>query len=379
VFRDIYANSLTLEPATSDVTFNLYGVNSDNSLLLDIGNNAGNGAFIRFNKSAPSLSLYNTKLGINDPSPNHSLDIIGVDSNLVRIADTQDYAVMTVTGNGLAGTAVLEVGDLSTLSTGVKFKVDVNNELAYFDGGGVVSPFRFGIGDSTPSATLDIKPTSGSDPILLISTWVGGVEGDALTIDDVGNITAMGGVVIGNPTAGNKGAGTISAVQVWDENATLNDYVFDKYYDGKVLPEDEEKHGDFNIVSIEEMGKFAEKNRHLPTIPGRKEWNERRGFSLGELSNYLWRTVEVNSIYIYELHDRVKALENSVLLKNDLDEHHEYYNLRLAKQEERTSKLEHELAIKDRQIQSLQEDVKNLNEKLEKILKTIDANSSTSK
>lgn len=82
------------------------------------------------------------------------------------------------------------------------------------------------------------------------------------------------------------------------------DYVFDKYFDGKVKDDDE----DIEIKTIGETVKYIEEERHLPTMPGRVEIEKERK-SNGELIRKLWETVEVQSLYIKELHERLEKLE----------------------------------------------------------------------
>jgi len=121
-----------------------------------------------------------------------------------------------------------------------------------------------------------------------------------------------GGMVIGTPTGGYKGPGTINANAVYDDNLVLTDYVFDKYYDGKIKSQDSSKHYGFNLMSIDEMAAFTKKERHLPTIEGRDEWNRKGTFSLGELSQQLWETVEVQALYIKQLNDRMTLMEDQM-------------------------------------------------------------------
>jgi hypothetical protein len=114
------------------------------------------------------------------------------------------------------------------------------------------------------------------------------------------------GVVVGNPTGGDKGAGTINAGAVYDDNSQLSDYVFDKYFDGVVRDEDQDLHGEYEILSLDQLGDFVEENRHLPTIEGREEWKEKGGFSLGALASQLWQTTETNALYITELNTGIE-------------------------------------------------------------------------
>jgi len=119
-----------------------------------------------------------------------------------------------------------------------------------------------------------------------------------------------GGVVVGAPTGGDKGAGTINAVGVYDDNVLLTDYVFDKYFDGKVKEEDLDRHGNYEMKSLDEMSSFIEKERHLPTLIGRKDWETEGAASLGKIVTQLWETVETQAIYIKELKERIALLEN---------------------------------------------------------------------
>jgi hypothetical protein len=125
-------------------------------------------------------------------------------------------------------------------------------------------------------------------------------------------LTYAGGLVIGTPATGYRGPGTINAQAVYDDGLLLTDYVFDSYFDGKVSQEDLADHAKFKMDSLNEMIDYISKNRHLPSIKGRDEWKQKGKFSLGELSQELWETVEIQSLYIKELHERLSKLENEV-------------------------------------------------------------------
>jgi hypothetical protein len=125
-------------------------------------------------------------------------------------------------------------------------------------------------------------------------------------------ISYADGVVIGNPTGGYKGPGTLNAQAVYDDNVLLTDYVFDHYFDGIIKPQDAEKHGSFKMMSIADMNNFIHSERHLPSIKGRKEWEAHGKFSVGELTQQLWETVEIQSLYITELEQRLANLESKM-------------------------------------------------------------------
>ena len=112
-----------------------------------------------------------------------------------------------------------------------------------------------------------------------------------------------------------KGPGTVSAQRgVFDNTVRLNDHVFDRAFDGKVRPEDAATFGDRRNLGMDEMAQYIERERHLPTIKGRSDWNREGTFSLGDMANQLWATTETQSLYLTELHDRLNLLE---LLTND--------------------------------------------------------------
>jgi hypothetical protein len=103
-----------------------------------------------------------------------------------------------------------------------------------------------------------------------------------------------GSVIVGNPTGGGKGAGTVNAQAVYDDNVLLTDRVFE---------------ADYPLPSIADMRAFFERERHLPTIPGREAWEQGGRFSLGALATRLWETVEVQARYIAALDARLARLE----------------------------------------------------------------------
>lgn len=153
-------------------------------------------------------------------------------------------------------------------------------------------------------AYIDGTPGSGDIPTRLEFKTT--PDGSASPVTRM-TIHSTGGVTIGSPTGGDKGAGTLNAVAVYDDGQILSDHVFDWYFDGEVRAEDQERHGDYTMMSLQEMITFMEKERHLPTIEGRDEWNEKGSFSLGSLTTQLWVTVETQALYIKELKESMDA------------------------------------------------------------------------
>ena len=129
-------------------------------------------------------------------------------------------------------------------------------------------------------------------------------------------LTITGQVVVGSPTGGAKGAGTINATAVYDDNVLLTDYVFDKYFDGTVRVSDAPLHADYSMLSLDQMADYISTNRHLPTIPGREEWERNGKFSLGVLANHLWETAETQALYVVELNNDIKEINGEWIIEN---------------------------------------------------------------
>lgn len=80
-------------------------------------------------------------------------------------------------------------------------------------------------------------------------------------------------------------------------NSPFPDYVFDDNYD---------------MLSLDALGTYIAKHKHLPNIPSAKEVEENGGFELGDMSLRLLEKIEELTLYIIKQEERIKALENSV-------------------------------------------------------------------
>jgi len=92
-----------------------------------------------------------------------------------------------------------------------------------------------------------------------------------------------------------KGNGEVFARKYTTTLGTIPDYVFDPLY--KLLP-------------LNELKTYITTNKHLPNIPSAKEYEERGELDLGELNRKLLEKVEELTLYILQLEERTKALEN---------------------------------------------------------------------
>lgn len=242
---------------------------------------------------------------------------------------------------------------------------------------------NIGIGTSSPKSQFHVKNATTSELILsgqlnsgvssqismyedetasseygMLLSYVGstnifeisGVSAGAATVRM--SVYRDGGLVVGAPTGGNKGAGALNAQAVYDDNTLLTCYVFDQALDGAideakwdekvpdriVLPKTDrnEKTGEELVV---EPGRM-EKRRHEPMRKFKtrinsvhdpldldgyaKHWREKRhltslpneaGFdpvsgqlTTGEWIQRLVETVEIQAVLIEQLNERTKPL-----------------------------------------------------------------------
>ena len=92
-----------------------------------------------------------------------------------------------------------------------------------------------------------------------------------------------------------KGNGEVFARKYTTTLAPIPDYVFDLSY--KLLP-------------LNELKSYISINKHLPNIPSAKDYETRGEIDLGELNLLLLEKVEELTLYILQLEERTKALEN---------------------------------------------------------------------
>lgn len=151
------------------------------------------------------------------------------------------------------------------------------------------------------SPAAESGSNAGTDFQILARADNGAAVTTAITIQ-----RSDGAVQFGSPTGGFKGAGTLNAVGVYDDNVLLSDYILDLHYDGRMSPEDAEKYPDARLWPIQDTAEFTRIHRHLPTMPGRKEW-AKGSRSLGEMVTALWETVEQQQLQIFDLQEQING------------------------------------------------------------------------
>jgi hypothetical protein len=129
------------------------------------------------------------------------------------------------------------------------------------------------------------------------------------------------GFVVGAPTSGDRGAGTINAVSVYDDNVLLTCYALEQAIHGEIdlafwdAASSKPTHEPARrlAANADELdpdvyeGKWRAAG-HLPNMPSREEWAE-GSISTGDLAQRLWEVAEVQAVHIARLNQRLKVLE----------------------------------------------------------------------
>lgn len=170
-------------------------------------------------------------------------------------------------------------------------------------------------------AQVDGAVSGSSVPTKL--TFFTGATGVATRLEILSN----GSVVVGSPTGGGQGAGTLNASGVYDDGSLLTCYVFDQALDGEIDLEAWDKRAP---GLHEPLRKFADRagtehdpldmdayaahwrdKRHLTSMPNKAHFDHERGLSTGQWIQRLVETVEIQAVHIDQLNRRLKELEGT--------------------------------------------------------------------
>lgn len=153
---------------------------------------------------------------------------------------------------------------------------------------------------------------SGSDYITLTS----GIQLDQYVSrgNDLQGGVHASGVVVGTPTGGAKGFGTINAKAVYDDNTLLTGYVLDHAFNERFSPErwsisktalDEYLK---RVLTVDQFCNYIKQKRVLPAFEEIEETQKLP--SVGSMVQRLWETIETMAIYIADLNERLKRHES---------------------------------------------------------------------
>ncbi|WP_440881018.1 hypothetical protein [Tenacibaculum sp. C7A-26P2] len=120
-----------------------------------------------------------------------------------------------------------------------------------------------------------------------------------MCIANNGNI----GIGTNNPQKKLSVSGTILTkdIEISSDSSDWPDYVFESNY---------------NLKPIEELETFISKNKHLPNFNSKRAIKKYGSYSIDDTTKNLLQTVEELSLYIIQLNNKIKKLENEVKNKN---------------------------------------------------------------
>lgn len=168
-----------------------------------------------------------------------------------------------------------------------------------------------GVDLNRQAATIEIQASGTFSPTSTPGKMLFKTTPSATTVPVIRmTIAADGGVTLASPTGGSKGAGTLNAVGVYDDDTLLTDYIFEMKYLGHTI---DKKNRAFKMKSIIDEIEFTRKNLHLSTIVGRKEWEKRGKPSVGRLTTQIWETVETHFLYLADHHQEIAKLNKKIL------------------------------------------------------------------
>lgn len=273
-------------------------------------------------------------------------DEVGDGKLLFAPASTTDNTVARFdsTAGKLQGSVVTisDTGDIAT--TGAIASVSPFGVTA--SGGNVVSSLQRTDAHGS-SAYLALQPVYGKDSAGNVTSFVrldfyaddatdGSEDGSYRVTTVVAGTLAerlkvAAGLSMTGATGGDKGAGTINATAVYDDNTLLSCYVFDAAIDGKIdlakwdgkVPGDRQHEDarrfstrldtDTNPLNLDSYIAHWREKRHLTSLPNEEKFDPVQGLPSGAWIQRLVETVEIQAVHISQLHERLKKLETNKL------------------------------------------------------------------
>jgi hypothetical protein len=75
-------------------------------------------------------------------------------------------------------------------------------------------------------------------------------------------------------------------------------------------------------MPLDQVSEFIKQNGHLPNVPSAKQMEE-NGLNLAETNALMMQKIEEMQLYILQLNDRIKELEENTKTKNEQQEESE--------------------------------------------------------
>jgi len=301
--------------------------------------------------AAPTFQASSGSDLVNDTTPQlgGQLDVNGNaigDGTLELITFTEDASAVNqvnieneATGSG---PIISAAGGDTNIDLNLNGKATGNVILR--DGTDVTKDVSFEISGSTTGKTSTLTFAHTDDRTLTMPDRTCSILGDSSvhtltnkTMTGTGNAfsgiafssldTTTTGFVVGAPTGGDKGAGTINASAVYDDNVILTCYVFDQAVDGNIdnskwdakvgavgthkpMRKFKDRIGTkYDPLDIDKYTQHFKDKKHLTSMPNEVKFNVEEGMPTGEWIQRLIETVEIQAVHISQLNDRLKVME----------------------------------------------------------------------
>ena len=187
---------------------------------------------------------------------------------------------------------------------------DIGNDVYFNAGGGKV-----GIGTTSPDAKFTIKELAPGAIFSMSATGANayfkmGVAAEYAWLQSYGprplRINDSGNDVLFNVGGGNVGIGTATT----DAKLTVKGVIHaqEVKVDLSVPGPDYVFESNYKLLSLVDLNKYIQENKHLPEVPSAKEF-EQGGVNVSEMNMLLLKKVEELTLYVIELEKKVNALE----------------------------------------------------------------------
>jgi hypothetical protein len=264
-------------------------------------------------------------LGTLAGSPGQRAISLGFATNEAAMTSTSTAAptldqgiVIDLGGTRLTDTAVIVGSGTGGTTQSNLLRMDSNNsEAAGFSGGTsalVNVNFYADTGTNTQRrATIQSQRTGTSNRGGNLVFFTKPDSSAGADVVQAGYFDFDRGFVVGAPTGLSKGAGTINAQAVYDDNVLLTDWVYELYYDGQITTpkgsrdEAAPRPHPKRLYTIEELRTVTETEHRLPWMPSSSTFEDERG--VGRLLTSIWQGTEQLSIYALEQAARLAAQE----------------------------------------------------------------------
>ena len=254
--------------------------------------------------------------------------IAGLGTAALKNTGTSGDTVPLCNSNPTIGDSSLTVGENLTTDNSLNVNGAAGkNRAIYFNTGGS-NRWLLVAGSGAESGS-----NTGSDFAIYAYTDAGALNFQALIIQ-----RSSGAIQVGAPTGGFKGAGTINAVGVYDDNVLLTCYAIEAELTGKVTKarwDDSALNRELtqpdgrktveatthepaarfapraaDMLDPKRYGELWRATGHLAAMPSPAEWEASgKKMAVGDIVQRLWETVEVQAIHIDKLLARIEALE----------------------------------------------------------------------